>query len=497
MTHLDITREQLASLSAEEKAELYRLLQLRELKRRQNALRYYRPYAKQIAFHAAGKHYRERLFRAGNQLGKTLAGGAEVSMHLTGRYPEKWPGLVMRGANRWIAGSESVELTKKGVQRILFGNPDVEAEWGTGLIPKDCILDITRRVGPVAGCIGNAIIRHESGDISSIALQSYDQGRSKWQADTVDGVWFDEEPPLDLYSEGLTRTNVTQGPIIITFTPLLGMSDVVKRFLIDKQPGSVDINMTIEDAEHYTPEERAAIIAAYPEHEREARASGTPMLGSGRVFPIAESAVKCEPFAIPDHWPRIVGLDFGVNHPAALVWMAWDRDTDTIYVYDTYREKDKTVADMALVYRPRGDWIPVAWPHDGLQRDKGGSGKQLSVQCREAGMAVLGEHATHEAGGYGLEAGVSDMLQRMQSRRLRVFSHLNQWFEEFRMYHRKDGIIVPLMDDLLSATRYGIMMKREAKTLYEVRPPMHGFGMLGMLGGSSGFGRPIDSTVGY
>lgn len=484
-----------AHLTSEQKQELYELLALRDRKRRENLLRTYRPYPKQVEFHAAGLVYRERLFMAGNQLGKTIAGAAEVSMHLTGRYPDDWAGMRFDQANRWIAGSESVELTKKGVQRLLFGNPDVESEWGTGMIPKDAIVSVTRRQGPVANCIGGATIKHADGGLSNISLQSYDQGRSKWQADTVDGVWFDEEPPLDLYSEGITRTNVTQGPVIVTFTPLLGMSDVVKRFLIDKQQGSTVINMTINDALHYSAEERAAIIASYPEHEREARANGVPMMGSGRVFPLAESAVKVDPFSLPSHWPRIVGIDFGVDHPAAIVWLAWDRDTDTFYVYDCWREKGKTIADMAQVYRPRGAWIPVAWPHDGLQRDKGGSGKQLAVQAREAGMSTLPEHATHEAGGYGVEAGVSDMLQRMQTRRLRVFSHLNDWFGEFRMYHRKDGVIVPLMDDLLSATRYGLMMKRYALTEIEANPQaLGGFGMLGQGGGT---GHMLDPVAGY
>lgn len=484
-----------AHLSAEEKAQLYELLALRERKRKENRLAEYRPYAKQSAFHAAGRVYRERLFMAGNQLGKTVAGAAEVAMHLTGRYPEGWQGKVLKGANRWITGSESVELTKKGVQRLLFGNPDVESEWGTGMIPKDCILDVSKRQGPVANCIGAAVLRHEgTGDVSTVALQSYDQGRSKWQADTVEGVWFDEEPPLDLYSEGITRTNVSQGPVIVTFTPLLGMSDVVKRFLVDKQVGSTVINMTIEDAEHYSVEERAAIIASYPEHEREARANGTPMMGSGRVFPIAEHALKIEPFHLPAHWPRIVGVDFGVDHPAAIVWMAWDRDTDTLYVYDVWRERGKSIPEMALIYRPRGDWIPVAWPHDGLQRDKG-SGVQLAVQAKAAGMKMLPERATFEDGSNGVEAGVAEMYQRMQSRRLRVFSHLGDWFEEFRMYHRKDGQIVKVMDDILSATRYAIMMKRFAITEYEGKG---NFGMpLPQLGGFSGMGHMLDPVAGY
>ncbi len=474
---------------------LLELLEARDLKKRQNKLRDYSPYPKQMEFHAAGKTHRERLFAAGNQLGKTLAGGAEVAMHLTGQYPDWWQGKVIHGANRWIAGSESAELTKKGLQRMLLGPPDIEAEWGTGMLPKDCILDVSKRQGPVGNCVGSILIKHTSGDTSSIALQSYEQGRSRWQADTVDGVWFDEESPLDLYTEGMTRTNVTQGPIIVTFTPLLGMSDVVKRFMVDKSPGTHTTTMTISDVAHYTAEARAAILASYPEHEREARANGTPMMGAGRVFPIPESGVKIAPFNIPPHWPRIVGMDFGIDHPAAMVWCAWDRDTDTIYVYDAWRGKDHTPPMMSLIYRPRGEWIPVAWPHDGLQRDKG-SGEQLAAQFRAAGVSMLEKRATFDDGTNGVEAGLQDMLARMQSRRLRVFEHLGEWFEEFRMYHRKDGLVVKKMDDLMSATRYALMMKRAAKTEVECKGnpwgPSRGFG-----GAQSGFSRPIYSDVGY
>jgi phage terminase large subunit-like protein len=480
-----------AHLSYEQKVELLELLAIRDRKRRENLLARYKPYPKQEEFHRLGAVYRERLFMAGNQLGKTISGAAEVAMHLTGRYPAAWTGLRMRSANRWIVGSESVELTKKGVQRLLFGNPDVESDWGTGMIPKDAIVSITRRQGPVANCIGGATIKHEDGNLSNVALQSYDQGRSKWQADTVDGIWFDEEPPLDLYSEGITRTNVTRGPVIVTFTPLLGMSDVVKRFLIDKQDGSIVINMTIQDALHYSPADRAAIIASYPEHEREARANGVPMMGRGRVFPVAESTVKVDAFALPSHWPRIVGMDFGIDHPCALAWLAWDRDTDTIYVYDAWRERNKTILDMAQVYRPRGAWIPAAWPHDGLQRDKG-SGVQIAKQAKDAGIATLAERATFDDGSNGVEAGLSDMLQRMQTRRLRVFSHLTEWFEEFRMYHRKDGQVVKAMDDLLSATRYALMMKRHAMTEIEANPSPFGRGF-GLEPGS----HMLDPIAGY
>jgi hypothetical protein len=244
------------------------------------------------------------------------------------------------------------------------------------------------------------------------------------------------------------------------------MSEVVKRFLLDKPENSTVTTMTINDAEHYTQEQRDSIIASYPEHEREARAKGIPILGSGRVFPIAEDAIKVTAFAIPPHWPRIIGLDFGIDHPTAVVWMAWDRDSDTLYVTDCYRVKDQSIVIHAAGIKARGDWVPVAWPHDGLQRDKG-SGEQLATQYKSQGLNMLKDRATFEDGSSGVEAGVAEMLSRMQTHRLKVFAHLEDWFEEFRLYHRKDGMIVKMTDDLLSATRYAMMMRRHAKTQQE------------------------------
>jgi phage terminase large subunit-like protein len=454
----------LAGMSVAEKLEVIELLEQRDRMKRQNQLSRYAPYKKQIEFHAAS-HERERLFMAGNQLGKTWAGAYEVAIHVTGRYPEWWTGRRFPRATRWIVGSESAELTKKGIQRLLLGEPEKREEWGTGTIPAECIVSTSPRAG-VPDAVSAIVVKHALGDQSVIQLNSYDQGRTKWQADTVDGVWFDEEPDLSLYSEGLTRTQATDGLVFVTFTPLLGMSLVVKRFLQDKQ--GVTISMTIDDAEHYTPEARAKIIAGYPEHERDARARGIPIMGSGLVFPVTESAVKCEAIAIPPHWGRLNAWDFGWGHPAAWVSLAHDRDTDTVYVTDIWRGNETPVMQQAGIVLAKGQGdVPHAWPHDGLQHDKG-SGEQLAKQYKQFNINMLNERATFEDGSNGVEAGVAMMLERMQSRRLRVFSHLSEWFEEMRMYHRKDGIIVKLDDDLLSATRYGCMMLRKAKTMMEI-----------------------------
>ena len=224
--------------------------------------------------------------------------------------------------------------------------------------------------------------------------------------------------------------------------------------------------MTIDDAEHYTPEQRAAIIASYPPHEREARIKGVPSMGSGRIFPISEELIACEPFAIPEYWAQIGGMDFGWDHPFAAVSLAWDRDADVIYVTRAYRIKEATITSHCAALRPWGDWLPWSWPHDGLQHEKS-SGEALAVQYRDGGLNLLTERAHYlSADGKkisGVEPGIADMLKRMESGRFKVFRHLGEWFGEFRLYHRKDGRIVKQMDDLLSATRYAVMMLRHAE----------------------------------
>src|SRR5262245_44279186 len=226
--------------------------------------------------------------------------------------------------------------------------------------------------------------------------------------------------------------------------------------------------MTIDDVEHYTVEQRRNIIAGYLPHEREARSHGVPVLGSGRVFPVPEEAIRCEPMPIPAHWVQINGLDFGWDHPFGAVNCAWDRDADVFYVLKEYREREATPVIHAAAIKPWGDWIPCAWPHDGLQHDKG-SGEELARAYANHGLNLLPERAAFEDGTNGVEAGVLEMLERMQTGRWKVFSTCGAWFGEFRLYHREGGRIVKLNDDLISASRYAYMMRRFAITKRALR----------------------------
>jgi len=219
--------------------------------------------------------------------------------------------------------------------------------------------------------------------------------------------------------------------------------------------------MTIDDAEHYTPEQRQAIIDSYPAHEREARVKGIPSMGSGRVFPIPEEDILCEPFQIPIDWVQIIGIDFGWDHPFAAIHCAWDRDADIFYVCKEFAARETTPIFHAASIKPWGDWIPIAWPHDGLQHDKQ-SGVTLAEAYRAQGLNMMMERATFADGSNGVEAGVMEMLDRMQTGRWKVFRTCGGWLQEFRLYHRIDGLIEAIRDDRISASRYAYMMRRNA-----------------------------------
>lgn len=216
------------------KSELLSLLEEKANRQAGSRLLNYHPYQKQKTFHEAGAEASERLLMAGNQVGKTLAGGAEWAMHLTGLYPDWWTGKRFPAPVRFWCAGVTGSSTRDNPQRVLLGPPADEAAWGTGMIPRKNIMHFSRHRG-VASAVDTLLVHHVAGGHSSLAFKSYEMGREKWQGETLDGVWFDEEPPLDIYTEGLTRTQAKGHFVIVTFTPLQGATEVVRRFLAETE----------------------------------------------------------------------------------------------------------------------------------------------------------------------------------------------------------------------------------------------------------------------
>lgn len=195
-------------------------------------------YPKHLELFAASAKYRSRCFMAANRVGKTVAGAYEVSCHLTGDYPAWWPGKKFRHPIRAWACGKTNETTRDIVQTTLLGEIEYHGSRkvvdGSGVCPRE-------RIGTGAGqlawkqgvqdLIDTVKIKHVSGGWSKLGFKSYQQGRGAFEGTAQHVVWNDEEPPMDIYGEQIIRTATTGGIMLLTFTPLAGMSDVVKQFL--------------------------------------------------------------------------------------------------------------------------------------------------------------------------------------------------------------------------------------------------------------------------
>jgi phage terminase large subunit-like protein len=430
------------------------------------------PYPWQVKFHNAGGEFSERGIIAANQTGKTRTCAIEVACHLTGLYPPWWEGHRFKKENDWIACGNTNEDVRNIQQKALLGTMEegMRIPSGTGWIPKHLLGLCGFRQCGIPNVVDTVKVKHVSGGWSTLMFKSYEQGAVKFQGLELNGAWMDEEPPLhldDIFSEVRTRLITRAGHLLFSRTPLFGMSAIIQHF-INGGPGIWWIAATWGDAPHLSAELQERYSQTYLEHEVDARTKGIPMLGEGGVYRVPDEQISCKPFEIPEHFRRICGIDFGINHPFAAVWIAYDADNDITYVTDAEKISGETPGHHAEMIKSRGSWIPVSWPHDGLNRDKGGGAvlKDQYIACGVNMLPMSARHSDETGGGMKREAVTSEILGKMRSGRFKVFSHLSEWFEEKRMLHRitKNGQskIVDRHDDMESATRYACMMLRFA-----------------------------------
>lgn len=413
-------------------------------------------YPKHLDFFAAGARYKERLFMAANRVGKSESGAFEVTCHLTGMYPHWWTGRrFTEPVEVWACGT-TTETTRDIVQAKLFGPINAI---GTGMVPGDLIATKPRARAGVADSYESAWIKHVSGAYSQVSLKTYAQGRNSFEGTAKHVIWCDEEPPLDCYTEMLYRTVTTRGIILTTFTPLQGRSDVVKSFLEPEKADSAKYKWYIqagwEDVPHIPEEEKDAIVATTPPYQLDARTKGSPALGAGAIYAIPEHEITCEPFAIPDHWPRAFALDTGWNRTAA-VWGARNPDTAVIYLYSEHYQGQGEPASHADAIRGRGAWVPGVIDPSCLGSSQV-DGRAMIDIYRNLGLDLT--PAVN-----AVEAGIAEVWQLMVGGRLKVMTNLQNWLKEYRQYHRDDkgnGKIVKRDDHLMDATRYLIVSGRE------------------------------------
>ncbi len=443
-------------------------------------------YAKHLECFELGARKRYRAFLGANGVGKSEGlGGYEDACHLTGLYPSWWKGMRFnRPIQLWVGGDTN-ETIRESIQPKLFGPRDAI---GTGVIPKHTIGKIQYISNP-AGTIDNALIRHVSGGWSRVVLKTYKEGRKSWQASDVDFIHLDEEPPWEIYSECVQRFRgrTADGGILITFTPLSGISETVQMFVPQfmssynaeeyEASGRGYVMCAWEDVPHITPEERIQKLANTLPYEREARSKGYPSVGSGKIYPVPESDFVIPPMLVPRHFPRCYAADFGYGSATkndggtAVVWGAWDRENDVVYIYAEYFRAMAEISVHAAAIRAKGKWIPGVGDTAGAGRD---GDSTLELYQRE-GLDIT---ATDKS----VSAGIQEVYDRLSTGRLKIFSTCTRLIEEMRLYRRDEkGKVVKANDHHCDALRYlcrsGLERARVSAPERQISIPSEDFGL--------------------
>jgi phage terminase large subunit-like protein len=442
--------------------ELLALLEERERRARRRKLWSYFPdtgplrrelYVQHMEFFKLGATVPSRCFMAANRVGKTEGGGGyETTLHLTGRYPDWWPGYRFdKPIDAWAAGDTN-ETVRDIIQDKMVGP---ESDYGTGLIPADDLIRTVRRPNG-NGALDYIEVRHISGGVSRLAFKSYEQGRKAFQGTEKDLIWLDEESNEGIRAECVMRLMTTNGLLIETFTPLRGLTPNVLKYLgedaaipdgrrgINGDRGIVMAGW--DDVPHLSADQKRRMLADAEPHLVEARSKGIPSIGSGAIYPVPEEQIVVDDFAIPDHWPRAYGLDVGWNCTAA-VFGALDRDSDCLYLYSLHYQGQQEPSTHVAGIHARGKWIPgVIDPASRGRSQK--DGEQLLQIYRDLGLPLIEADNSRESGLY-------EVHQRLATGRLKVFRSLKPWLSEYRIYRRDErGNIVKEKDHAMDATRY-------------------------------------------
>lgn len=480
-------------MNALSKAEMVEWLSLaEEQERRQANTRYLSAYNSfydwQREFCAATATYHESCLCAANQIGKTYLGTDIDAFHLMGDYPDDYPGHRFDFPPLMWGLGYSMEKTRDLLQSALFGELR-DGTFSGGLIPADRIHSYQSATGTSGAC-RTVKVKHKYG-ISTVQFWSYTQGQHAMMGDVVDWVHIDEEPEdQTIRPQVLTRTingdKGKGGRIIYTLTPENGKTELILQFMETPTDSQFFMQKGWDDAPHMTEEKKARLLEAYPSYQKDMRSKGDPILGHGRIFEVDEEFITCDPFEIPAHWAVINGMDFGWDHPQAHIQMAWDQDNDIIYLTKAWKGSKLSANDAYGVVKEWGVGIPTAWPHDGLQHEKGRDDSvQQKVHYQKAGFKMLPDHATwpnvmrdgkQVGGGNSVEQGIYELNDRMRKGKFQAFGGLTEFFNEYRQYHRNDkSRIVKSYDDILDAVRYGYMMRRFAVKVGELTAPTQAY----------------------
>jgi phage terminase large subunit-like protein len=469
-----------------------------------NAIKWFRPFPYQINFFKTGKDFTRRGMIAANRSGKTVASSFEVAYHLTGMYPDWWEGKKWDKPIIAMATGESWEQVAKTLQSKILGCDDIKQSYklGSGSIPREKIdVKSIRADGQNVLAIE---IWHTSGGKSKLYFSNYTQQVRHLQGFELDLVLLDEQPPDEIFSELVVRTASREGQVICSFTPLKGLSGLVRKFW-DNIDGYCHVRVTWDDVpfvnewgeDFFSQKEREQLARDFMPWERNCRMKGIPLVGKGVVFPILDwptyKSIDVD-LQSNEKLERLISFDLGIkNDPTVISFFFRDPVEEIIYLHRQVTIATGETPDEYVHYlldRQSRD-VPIALPHDaGL-----------------AGRYTLTEQSVREVfeDSYGLNCipgailnppndqgkvtnhkayGINIMRLGMERGTLRINESCIAFLDECRNYAIDDSGRFSDPDDHIDSARIGILaliqghgeslVSRSSTFAYRRPPPIEG-----------------------
>ena len=411
---------------------------------------------KQLAFHRCKK--RNRWVFGGNRTGKTECGAVEAVWLARGIHPYR---KNRRDVFGWVV-SLSQQVQRDVAQRkILY------------YLPREWIVDITmlsgRRDSPASGVIDQIRIKNVFGGISTIGFKSCDQGREKFQGSSLDFVWFDEEPPADVYEECVMRVMDRRGDIFGTMTPLKGTTFIYNEIYLNRKnnPEVWCQFMSWEDNPFLPKKEIALLERAFDGHTLDSRRYGKFSSDEGLVYPEFDPAVHViPPFAVPEEWQCAISIDPGLNNPLSAHWYAVDWDGNIYVVAEHFaagRDIDYHINSIRHICGA------IGWRDDGRGRyhaliDSAAGQRTLASSKSVAELFCEGGIYVSTRVNKEVFAGicrVKEYLKRGNGRPdIYIFDTCKNMIEEFLTYSWADGDSPRKKDDhCMDELRYFVMSR--------------------------------------
>jgi len=442
-----------------------------------NALKWFRPFPYQQKFFETGNKFTRRGMIAANRAGKTIASTYETAYHLTGRYPKGWKGKTFDGPIIAMCAGESWEQVAKTLQSKMLGCDDIKQGYklGTGSIPKECIDDKSMRTD---GANVLAIeIWHTTGGKSKLYFSNYTQQVRHLQGFELDLVVLDEQPPDETFSELVVRTAARNGQVICSFTPLKGMSGLVRKFW-DSVDGYTHVRVTWDDVPYenewgepfFTKSEREQLARDFMPWERECRMNGIPLVGQGVVFPILDWPIYKTSdidFKNNEKLERLISFDLGIkNDPTVISFLFRDPFTENIYLHRQIKVPSGETPDEYVHYlldrESRG--VPIALPHDAGQAGRYTLTEQSVREVFEDnyGLNVIAGAILNPANDQGKVTnhksyGINVMRIGMERGSLMINEDCKAFLDEARNYAIDQNGRFSDPDDHIDSARIGIL----------------------------------------